>query len=535
MVPIQAYLAGLGQYLSGVNAPLNQQTNAKQYGVVGASVAGGEFFGSNVLPQAIDGDRGIQSIIRDAQSMGVAPPFSSNALTVLILSKGFSVKGLPVSYHSSVSSSAFYAVLEAPAVDQMATIAREIINASTDPAGLGPAANAWGAPAVLPVNLGGEVADYCVRPDASGPEYVWQGTVTLGGAQFSASAKVSIGARDNSSDGACSVSGYTKSIPLDTVRARGAGRFGGSAPAGIFRSAAGPAGQNEVFVSGSGWVDVLSSTGSSFIYQQWLAGPFWGSNGTLVGDMDKDGTADLIALANGRVDVLRSAGNHFYPPETWSLHTFVGNVATLLGDVDGDQRADLVAVAEDYIGVLRSTGAGFGPYELFSDPGLPPDHGALMADVHGDGYADLVDLAPDHVGIRRPNTRACPPAGQKCELQAQGFLPSQTWFDFEFYGALGVAAGDVNGDGFADLVSFGSGYVGVLLSNGSDSFHYEQWSIETMAGNSSAVLADVNDDGKDDVVVSTGAGVVVRLSTPVGRGTPGTRFGSAQTWYVGSF
>jgi hypothetical protein len=91
-------------------------------------------------------------------------------------------------------------------------------------------------------------------------------------------------------------------------------------------------------------------------------------------------------------------------------------------------------------------------------------------------------------------------------------------------------AADVNGDGRADLIGFGSGGVITALSTGSrfnsaqfvlQDFGYEAggWRVEMHP----RTAADVNGDGRADIVGFANGGVVVALST-------GTGFAAPQLW-----
>ncbi|MEO8905973.1 MAG: VCBS repeat-containing protein [Polyangiaceae bacterium] len=535
-VRVQAYLAGLAQYLTEVDAPLNQQTVAKQYGIVAASVADGQSFGETVAPATISGASGVRVIIRAAQDGGLAAQYSPNTLVLLLLADGFSVAGHAGGYHGSAAASSFYAAIPDPSGGDMAVLSSEVCNAATDPAGYGPAANAWGAPSNSPADLGGEVADGCI-PLNSAATYNWAGVVTVDGQVSPASSSVFLGGRDNANGGACSKSGYVNTLSMnDSVSARGAGRFTGSnAGSGLFRSAAGPSANNGSNIIGSGWVDVLTSTGTTLVYHQWWADRFYGLYGTLVGDLDGDSDADLVALHENSVEVLKSSGSSFGSPETWSFTHFAGEFGTFLVDVDGDARADLVATGPGYVGVVRSTGSGFGPFEQFLGTTVNPRFGNLLADVDGDHCADLVALEADHVDVYRSLGKQCPPAGEQCDTSKDHFAAPQRWFGYIFDGNLGNIVGDVNGDGYDDIVGVADGYIGVLAANGTDAFRYEPWSLEPVVSRAAPILADVNNDGKDDVVLLNDATVTVRLSTPVGRGVHGTHFGPPQIWYAGGF
>src|SRR5882672_7672491 len=98
------------------------------------------------------------------------------------------------------------------------------------------------------------------------------------------------------------------------------------------------------------------------------------------------------------------------------------------------------------------------------------------------------------------------------------FLPAVT-YNSGGQGAMSVAVADVNGDGKPDLVvpnacssSIGcsnTGPVGVLLGNGDGSFQpavtYGSGGV-TSSGIGSVAIADVNGDGKPDLVVTNACG-----------------------------
>jgi hypothetical protein len=147
---------------------------------------------------------------------------------------------------------------------------------------------------------------------------------------------------------------------------------------------------------GSGYIGVIESTGTAGnnfgSYQTWLGSTFTGANGTLLGDVNGDGKADLIALNSGTVTVRLSTGSGFGAVQTWSSSAFYGGYGTLIGDVDGDGKADLVALGSGYVGVILSTGSAFGTYQTWLGSTFTGAHGTFLSDINADGKADLVAL-----------------------------------------------------------------------------------------------------------------------------------------------
>jgi hypothetical protein len=237
---------------------------------------------------------------------------------------------------------------------------------------------------------------------------------------------------------------------------------------------------------GCGYVGVEPSTGTSFgPYQTWLSSSFNGQYGNFVADVTGDGKADLVGLGNGYVGVEPSTGTSFGPYQTWLSGTFNGQYGNFVADVTGEGRADLVGLGNGYIGVEPSTGTSFGPYQTWYGATFTGVYGTLIGDVTGDKKADLVALNQNSVVVL-PST-------------GSSFGPPQTWLNQAFAIVPGKHVptpflADVNGDGIADLVGVGDGYIGVLTSAGSLEIRtvksigggYETWSQMTFNGDFAA-------------------------------------------------
>jgi hypothetical protein len=81
--------------------------------------------------------------------------------------------------------------------------------------------------------------------------------------------------------------------------------------------------------------------------------------GNLLGDVNGDGRADIVAINDTDLWVALSTGTAFSTPTQWSPVARQGTVGNMLGDVNSDGRADLVAINHADIWVTLSTGTAF--------------------------------------------------------------------------------------------------------------------------------------------------------------------------------
>lgn len=203
-----------------------------------------------------------------------------------------------------------------------------------------------------------------------------------------------------------------------------------------------------------------------------------------------------------------------------------------LADIDGDGRADVIGFgAAGVYASLSQANGGFGNVYLAQNSFGASDAGGgwtsdgayprTLADVNGDGMADLIGFgaAGAYVSLATGGGRF-----GAVELAVRSFGGSDAaggWTDAKLYPR---AVADVNGDGRADLLGFGGAGVYAALAQADGGFgpvYLAQNSFGASATGGGWVsddvypraLADVNGDGMADLVGFGAAGVYVSLAT----------------------
>ena len=254
----------------------------------------------------------------------------------------------------------------------------------------------------------------------------------------------------------------------------------------------------------------------------------WGN--LAIADFNADGNLDMVLPNQGfygfTVGILLGNGHGWFAPPVsyapgppWAA-TWPQSVA--VADVNGDDRPDLIVgvacdgptCTESVVGVLLGNGDGsFQPGVTYST-GAWFAYAVAVADVDADGKPDVL------VGNQcTTNQWICEHGTVVSVLLGNGdgtFRPPSSYRcggSAGFYNSLAVA--DVNSDGKSDVVvatgqSNGYGTVAVLLGNGDGTFQAE---IDYASGSqgswsSSLAVGDINKDGKPDIAVMNYEGTV---------------------------
>lgn len=243
-------------------------------------------------------------------------------------------------------------------------------------------------------------------------------------------------------------------------------------------------------------------TGEFFTY----ATTFRGGVNVVAADIDQDGIEEIITGPKSgggpQIRVFTNRGqlvSQFFAYAT----TFRGEVNVAAGDVDGDGNVEIIAGA----------GAGGGPqvrvfdyqgnlkYQFFAYATTFRGGVKVAADdVNGDGLAEIIAGAGTGGG---PQVRV---------FNASGAVLGQFFaFATSFRGGVNVAAGDVDNDGLAEIITVpaSSGGAHVRIFNLEGQLKSQFFVYNTLfRGGLNLTTGDFNNDGKNEIITSVGTGYI---------------------------
>ncbi len=342
--------------------------------------------------------------------------------------------------------------------------------------------------------------------------------------------------------------------------------FDGSQPGGRFGRTVSTAGD----VDGDGYADVVAGepladdhgrdagqalvfygAGSPAMGHGWAVGGranalLGGAVGT-AGDVNGDGYADVIVGSSNYSDTQMQEGQAAvyygaaagpsavpqWTAQSTQADTLFGLAVDTAGDVNGDGYADVIVGAPYYDGGETNEGAAFvyhgaaaGPGAIASWAGESNQAGAefgaavgAAGDVNGDGYGDIVVGAWHYDSAGTDDGGAFAWYGSQSGLGDDGTPDNADWqfggiYSSSHLGTVVGTAGDVNGDGFSDVIVSAPGFESTLQDQGRAAvFHgsaaglsgvvWEVWGEQAgcFLGSAAGTAGDVNGDGHADVVI----------------------------------
>ncbi len=299
--------------------------------------------------------------------------------------------------------------------------------------------------------------------------------------------------------------------------------------------------------------ETLANQGKAFVFYGNTSGlnfaPDWSNAGdqtsarfgasvSCAGDVDSDGYQDILIGAPGYDDnttpdagaafIYHGSAGGIGAVPGWqvlgnSANAKLGASVSLAGDVNGNGYGDVIVGAPGtnsnagaayvYLGASAglTTTVGWSITGAISNTQLGADV-ALAGDVDGDGYADVLVGAPGFTDGETGEGEA-----QLYSGSASGLSAAATWTHSPnqagaHFGAAVAGAGDVNGDGFGDVLIGAPGYSHPESNEGGAFAFYggadapnqtADWNVTGSGefGYAVASAGDVNGDGYADVIV----------------------------------
>ncbi len=326
-------------------------------------------------------------------------------------------------------------------------------------------------------------------------------------------------------------------------------------------------------VNGDGYSDVIvgapytginSDPGTAFVFHGGAGGlntnPSWqytngysyaylGTSVSTAGDVNGDGYSDVIVggprepngFTNaGKAIVFHGSASGLPANPNWTVlgsqeGAELGQSVSTAGDVNGDGYSDVMVgiwlftngnTSEGRVNVYYGSSTGLsGSANWFaesnSEEGTLGRFVSSAGDINGDGYGDIIAGAPNFSNGQSREGKAFAWFGSSTGLGANGTPANADWsaesdLDTNYFGSCVATAGDVNGDGYSDvLVSSNTfpydgynraGKVSLFTGSQSGLSTTLAWSGESnqqdaFYGYSVSTAGDVNGDGYSDVIV----------------------------------
>lgn len=279
-------------------------------------------------------------------------------------------------------------------------------------------------------------------------------------------------------------------------------------------------------------------TGATLLTIKPYGASFTGAIRVATGDLNGDSVPDIItapgplsgSVGTGLVLGIRVFNGATGAPmsgstvlNTWGTGvkpfgaTYTGGMQVAVGDVNGDGKLDIVAGADSTTASPQVRTYNGNTAAFFSQwyGGISPYTGAFggvrvaVGDVNGDGKAEII-TSP---GAGIPTVKVYDSTKSTVAL---GLIRSFSAYSTNVAGGVYVAAGDLNGDGKAEIITGAAANANgqVRIFNGTTGVVQNSLTIAGTSGPVRVAVGDINGDGQRDLVLShavTGAASKARV------------------------
>jgi|GEM_PF-2342897 len=299
-------------------------------------------------------------------------------------------------------------------------------------------------------------------------------------------------------------------------------------------------------------IDPLA-TSHAWLVESNQAGADFGQSVATAGDVDSDGYSDVIVGAmyydggsdkEGRAFLYYGSAGGLSTTANWTgesnqIDALFGYAVATAGDVNSDGYSDVIIGANHYANGQSQEGAAFvyfgsatglgtngtpanADWTFESNQGSARSGNAVgtAGDVNGDGYSDIIIGAENYDTVLSNDGGAFVYYGSASGLGADGTPANADWSAGSnqasaYFGYSVGTAGDVNSDGYSDVIVGATGYDNGENSEGRAYVYYgsasglsgtADWTGEgdqaiALFGYSVGTAGDVNGDGYSDVIV----------------------------------
>jgi hypothetical protein len=235
-----------------------------------------------------------------------------------------------------------------------------------------------------------------------------------------------------------------------------------------------------------------------------FAAPVVVPNGsTIMADFNGDGRTDILDITGEQVIVSLGQADGSFNTVTTNIRIPSDSGHANVGDVNNDGKPDLIINYGDHMEVWLGNGDGTFAYSTSTSlQNIGPDTLAAIADVDGDGNADA---------LYTPNANAAVAVSPLEIFYGNGDGTFQAPVSIPLsHRYWQVTVADVNKDGKPDMVFTDGASIAVMLNLGNRTFDSE---VRYIAGRSISALnvVDVNSDGYPDIVVANTGGTTVTV------------------------